>query len=213
MIRAYFNQQAAFWDETIAEKDVTRLQRMAERLEIKPGSTLLDVGTGTGVFLPYLLGKIGEHGKLVAVDCAEEMLKIARAKGFPGNIEYLHADVASVPLPEEMFDAVVCYSSFPHFQDKPIALGEIRRVLKKGGRLFVCHTTSRDIINGIHRQIPAVRDDLIPDGDEIRAMLSAAGFDMVQIDDDSESYLASAVKPKGGDSPEVPTMRQRNLPG
>ncbi|TET41314.1 MAG: class I SAM-dependent methyltransferase, partial [Dehalococcoidia bacterium] len=128
------------------------------------------------------------------LDFAEKMLKRAEAKGFNGNIDYLHADVHSIPLGEEIFDVVVCYSSFPHFQDKPRSLDEVNRVLKKGGRLFICHTSSRAIINGIHRQIPTVQNDIIPGEDEMRTFLSAAGFANIDIYDNGDSYLASACK-------------------
>jgi len=195
VIRAYFNERAAIWDETVAEKDTTKLERMAKSLDIEPSSALLDVGTGTGVFVPYLLRKIGRYGRLVTLDFAEEMLKRAWARGFNGNIEYLHADVTSIPLSNEIFDAVVCYSSFPHFQDKLRSLSEINRVLRRGGRLFICHTSSRANINGIHRQIPAVQNDIIPNEDEMRAILLAAGFADIDICDNSDSYLASASKP------------------
>jgi len=195
MIRAYFNQKAAIWDETVSEKDTVKLKQMARRLNIKPGSTILDVGTGTGVFIPFLLAEIGKNGQIVALDFAEEMLREARAKAFNGSINYLHADVDSIPLGEEIFDAVVCYSSFPHFQDKPRALTEIKRVTKSGGKLLICHTSSRTKINQIHRQIPAVADDIIPDKGEMQIMLSMAGFTDISIDDSSDSYLACARKP------------------
>jgi len=194
IIRAYFNQRAAVWDETIAEKDTTKLERMAKRLNIKPGSTILDVGTGTGVFIPFLLSEIGKSGRIIASDFAEKMLRRARAKSFNGNIDYLPADVTNLPLCDEGFDVIVCHSSFPHFQDKPRALTEINRVMKSGGRLSICHTSSRAKINEIHSQIPAVRNDTIPDKDEMQLMLSAAGFTEVKVDDNSDSYLASARK-------------------
>jgi len=194
MIKTYFNQQAATWDDTVAEKDVTKLEALASHLDIKPGSTVLDVGTGTGVFLPFILSRVGRNGRLVALDFAEEMLRRARAKGFEGNIEYLTTDIADTQLEDETFDAVVCYSSFPHFQDKPRSLREINRVLKKGGKLFIGHTSSRAAINEIHRQIPEVHDDLIPDEGEMRNMLSAAGFEDVNICDNRDNYLASACR-------------------
>ena len=194
IIRAYFNQRAAVWDETIAEKDTTKLERMAKRLNIRPGSTILDVGTGTGVFIPFLLSEIGKSGRIIASDFAEKMLRRARAKSFNGNIDYLQADVTNLPLCDEVFDVIVCHSSFPHFQDKPRALTEINRVMKSGGRLLICHTSSRAKINEIHRQSRVVRNDTIPDGDEMQLMLSAAGFTEVKVDDNSDSYLASARK-------------------
>ena len=194
MIRAYFNEKAVIWDETVAEKDTTKLGYMAESLDIESGSALLDVGTGTGVFVPYLLRRIGRRGRLVTLDFAEEMLKRARAKNCNGNIEYLNGDVTNMPLSDEIFDIVVCYSSFPHFQNKPKSLNEISRVLKKGGRLVICHTSSRAAINDIHRQIPVVQNDIIPGESEMQTMLSMAGFGGIAICDNGDSYLASARK-------------------
>ena len=194
MTRAYFNEKAATWDETVAEKDMTKLERIAERLDIEPASVVLDIGTGTGVFVPYLLNRIGKHGRLFALDFAEEMLKRARAKGFDGSIDYLCADVTNIPIGDEIFDAIVCYSSFPHFQDKLGAFAEMNRVIKTGGKLFICHTSSRATINGIHREIPIVQNDVIPNEDKMQTMLSAAGFTEIKIHDNSQSYLASAKK-------------------
>jgi len=195
MVRAYFNQKAASWDETSSERDTTKLERMAKRLKIKPGSIVLDVGTGTGVFIHFLLREMGKGGRIVALDFAEKMLGCACTKGFNGDIDYLCADVTNIPLGNEIFDIIVCYSCFPHFQDKPGALTEMNRVIKRGGRLLICHTSSRASINEIHRQIPAVENDIIPDEGEMQIILLRAGFTEIKIDD-SESYLVSARKPE-----------------
>ena len=194
MIRTYFNSKAVIWDETIAEKDTAKLQRMADRLNIVQGSCVLDVGTGTGVFVPLLLSKIDKGGLLVAMDVAEEMLKMSRAKCFRGNIEYLHADISCIPAGKEVFDAIVCYSSFPHFQDKQGAFAEIFRVLKEGGSLFICHTSSKAAINDIHRSIPGLENDVILEEDQMRKMLLAAGYIVITIDDLADSYMVRAIK-------------------
>jgi ubiquinone/menaquinone biosynthesis C-methylase UbiE len=202
MIRTFFNQRAVIWDETVAEKDRNKLRAMAGRLNIAAGAVVLDVGTGTGVFLPYLLDKLGHSGHIVAIDVAEEMLRHATAKGFDGYVDFLNADVQHVPLPDAVFDCVVCYSSFPHFQNKPRALREMRRVVKDGGRLFICHTSSRDHINGIHCEIPEVASDLIPEEAVMRQMLTDAGFSEIQIEDGCRDYLCCACKQGGSHQPE-----------
>lgn len=194
MTRDYFNQMAEKWDKLAAEKDTVKLEDLARSLNIEPGDTVLDVGAGTGIFLPYILKKIGKSGRLVALDFAAEMLKRAQAKGFKGNIEYLNADITSVPLPDAVFDAAVCYASFPHFKDKAKALGEINRLLKKDGWLFICHTSSRAKINERHRRRAVLANDIIPENDEMRGMLSSAGFEDISILETDGSYLASAVK-------------------
>lgn len=194
-LRAYFNERADIWDETASEKNTAKLEKMVKCLKLKPGSIVLDVGTGTGVFLPYLLTSIGKKGQIVALDIAEEMLKKARAKGFVANIDYLQADITEIPLRDEIFDSVVCYSSFPHFRDKPRALAETKRVLKSGGRLLICHTSSRAGINEVHSQIPVLENDILPDSVRMRLLLESAGFTGIRVEDREDSYLASAIKP------------------
>lgn len=194
MIKTYFNGKAAVWDETAAEKDTGKLRELAACLDMEPGSTVLDVGTGTGVFLPHILNIIGESGKLVCVELAERMLQRCQAKGFEGNIEYICSNITDTRLPDDVFDCVVCYSSFPHFQDKPGALREIHRMLTPGGRLFICHSAGRQTINGIHLRIPEVSDDLIPDENQMRQLLQETGFTEISIYDGGDRYLARAVK-------------------
>jgi ubiquinone/menaquinone biosynthesis C-methylase UbiE len=192
--KSFFNSRAAVWDETAAEKDTNKLEAIAERLDIEPGSTVLDVGTGTGVFIPFILRRIGKEGKLVCLDFAEEMLKRAEGKGFQGDIKYVCADIEQSYLADGSFDAVVCYSSFPHLKDKPRALREVHRMLKTGGRLFICHTSSRQAINELHAQIPEVHNHSIPEETEMRQLLTAAKFREIIVCDGTDSYFVSAVK-------------------
>ncbi len=194
MSRAFFNGKAATWDQTVAEKDETKLREMAGWLSIRPGSTVLDVGTGTGVFLPYLAAVVGGDGRIVAVDVAERMLRLAVAKSLAGNLRYVQAGASRLPLPDTYFDAVVCYSSFPHLTPLEETLRELNRVLVRGGRLLVCHTSSREKINGIHRSMAPVSDHLIPDESQMESLLEGAGFGEVVVEDRPDSYLASAMK-------------------
>lgn len=196
MSKQFFNARAATWDEKVAEKDVSRLEAMLARIEILPGDAVLDVGTGTGVFVPFLLKKIGSRGRLVCLDFAEGMLDIAREKNFSGNISFLCADIENSGLPDGTFDAVVCYSVFPHFDNKPKALSEICRILQPGSRLFIAHTSSRQAINDIHRSLPEVCGHVFPENEEMQHLLSEAGFVDIYISEGREHYFLSARKPK-----------------
>jgi ubiquinone/menaquinone biosynthesis C-methylase UbiE len=189
----FFNARAASWDKSVAEKDVQKLQALADRLDIKPGAVVLDAGTGTGVFVPFLLKKIGPAGSLVCLDFAEEMLKVTRQKKFKGNIKYLCADIEETRLPGASFDAVVCYSVFPHF-NQPKALREIYRLLKPEGWVFIGHTSSREFINHIHGKIPEVCGHLLPESKEMRRMLMDAGFTGITIAEGENDYLAQACR-------------------
>ncbi len=194
-IEAYFDERADAWDETAAEKDGTKLSAMAERLGLKPGDTVLDVGSGTGVLLPHILRHVGSTGTVVGVDLARRMLRKAAVKGFGPRVSLLQADICRTPLSAGMCDAVVCYSSFPHFQDKPAALRELHRVLRPGGTLAIAHTSGRDHINTRHARVPVLGNDLLPGEAEVRRLLTAAGFTDIAVEDRPDSYLVTTRKP------------------
>ena len=195
MVRDYFNEKAESWDSYASEKNRSKLEKMIKRLDLNPGTTVLDVGTGTGVFLPYLIGKVGINGQVIAIDIAEKMLLQARNKGFSGKISFLCANIEYIPLKAETCDAVVCYSSFPHFQDKLKALTETSRVLKKSGSIFICHTSGRNEINRIHMNVPLLHHDRLPNSTDMTQLLKTAGFTGIKVEDEEESYLACGRRP------------------
>ena len=195
-LEAYFDERADTWDETVAEKDTGKLVAMAVGLGLKPGDTVLDVGSGTGILVPYLLAQLGPSGTLVGVDLARRMLRKAAAKGFGPRVSLLQADICLAPLRAGTCDAVVCYSSFPHFRDKPAALGELLRVLRAGGMLAIAHTSGRQHINAIHARVPGLKDDRLLDEPEMRRLLVAAGFVDIAVEDRPDSYLVTARKPE-----------------
>jgi ubiquinone/menaquinone biosynthesis C-methylase UbiE len=192
--KEFFDTRAAAWDEKAAEKDTAKLEAMAARLVIEPGAAVLDVGTGTGIFIPFILQKIGYQGTLVCLDYSGEMLKMARAKGYKGQISFICADIEDSRIVDNSFNNVVCYSVFPHFNDKLKALKEIHRLLKPGGRLFICHTSSRHHINQVHRGMKEISDHLFPENTDMRRMLKEAGFKGISISDGQGDYLAEARK-------------------
>jgi len=194
LIREYFNERAAVWDSSASETDTGKLERMAARLSLKSGMTVLDIGSGTGVFLPYLLRAVGERGRVIAIDIAVKMLQQARSKKCSGTVDFLCADAMNLPCQPETCDAAVCYSSFPHFHHKLQALEEIRRSLKKGGYMFICHTSSREKINRIHSGIPLLQHHLLPDRTEMELILKEAGFRHVLVEDGAGSYFAVGEK-------------------
>jgi ubiquinone/menaquinone biosynthesis C-methylase UbiE len=139
--------------------------------------------------------KIGADGKLFCLDLADKMLAKGRLKNFSGNIEFICYDITRSRLSSDLFDAIACYSSFPHFHDKSQALQEISRILKRGGKLFICHTSSRSAINKFHQQILELVKDLFPEDSEMSPLLLSAGLEKIIIQDEADAYFAKAQKP------------------
>ena len=191
--RQFFDQAAADWDALEVEETYTRLREIVAGLGIAPGATVLDVGCGTGVLLPLLYERLNGEGRIVALDLSGEMLKRARSKGQPAL--YAQGDAQSLPLPEGVFDWVLCNAVFPHFPDKPRALAELRRVLRAGGRLVICHTASRQAINEFHRSVGGVvAYDTIPEEGEMLRLLSETGLGEAQVRDEPDRYLVLAYR-------------------
>ena len=71
--------------------------KMIEMLDLKKGSTVLDLGCGTGDLTKVLSERVGPEGKVVAVDPDGERLKIARERYSASNIEYIEADDKTFP--------------------------------------------------------------------------------------------------------------------
>jgi ubiquinone/menaquinone biosynthesis C-methylase UbiE len=136
---------------------------------------------------------VGDEGRLVALDFSAEMLVQAQTKNFPPMVGLAQADVVAIPLPDNSVDLAICNSAFPHFSDKVKALKEIARVLKNNGRLVICHTMSRDMLNRLHQSIGgAVANDLLPDESQLRALIKQAGLKITHFEDGPERYLVIA---------------------
>jgi ubiquinone/menaquinone biosynthesis C-methylase UbiE len=194
-LQEYFDQLAPTWDKELTPDRLERLGNIVKELGIEPGYFVLDIGSGTGVLLPFLIAEVDDEGKIVALDFSAEMLVQAQTKNFPPVVGLVQADVLTIPLPDNSVDLAICNSAFPHFSDKAKALKEIARVLRNKGRLVICHTMSRETLNQLHQSIGgAVANDLLPDEFQVSALIKQAGLKITRFEDKPERYLVIAEK-------------------
>jgi ubiquinone/menaquinone biosynthesis C-methylase UbiE len=194
-LQEYFDQLAPTWDRELTPERLQRLGNIVKELGIKPGDYVLDIGSGTGTLLPFLIAEVGDEGRIVALDFSAEMLVQAQTKNFPPMVGLAQADVVAIPLPDNSVDLAICNSAFPHFGDKVKALKEIARVLRNRGRLVICHTMSRETLNHLHQSIGgAVANDLLPPEFEVRQMIRQVGLKITRFEDSTERYLVIAEK-------------------
>ena len=194
-LQEYFDQLAPTWDKELTQERRECLNNIVKELGIKPGYCVLDIGSGTGVLLPFLIAELGDKGKIIASDFSAEMLGQAKAKTVQSIVDFAQADVIAIPLADNSADLAMCNSVFPHFNDKSRALREIARVLKNNGRLVICHTMSREMINQLHQSIGgAVANDLLPHELQLRELIKQAGLRVIHFEDGPERYLVIAEK-------------------
>jgi len=193
----YFDGIADRWDSW---EDLTALRSklMAglDELAVGAGETVLDVGCGTGNLTDALLARLSDSGRVVAVDIAPRMIDVARRKIDDARVTWHAADARRLPLADGSCDRAVCYSVWPHFDDRAAVAAELSRVLRPGGRLHVWHLLSRERINEIHASAgDAVRRDQLPPAQETANVLAGVGFQVRTAVDDHERYLVTAIKP------------------
>ena len=106
--------------------------------EILPGEALLDLGSGSGLDSLLTARFVGPGGKATGVDLCLAMVKKARRNAHAlglNNIEFLHAQIEKLPMPDVSVDVVISNGVFNLCPDKAKVMAEAFRVLRPGGRL------------------------------------------------------------------------------
>lgn len=193
--REFFNSLAEKWDGMCIH-DAKKINRILDMADLKEGEKVLDVGTGTGVMIPFLLERVGACGNITAVDIAENMLKIAQNKNPAPNIRFVQADVTTADLGEDSFDLIVCYSVFPHFKDQQLAIKNMCRFLKSGGKILVCHSQSREEINKLHMNSSSeeINRDYLPGAAIIGEYMRLQGMKVLAEIENPEMFVVMAQK-------------------
>jgi Methylase involved in ubiquinone/menaquinone biosynthesis len=105
---------------------------------LKPGMTVLDVGTGAGFYLPYLSKMVSDSGKVYAIDISPEAVEYAKSKvnqlGLQ-NVEVLLSQENQIPLPDNTVDFTYMAFVFHELEDPVKFLKELKRVSKPIGYL------------------------------------------------------------------------------
>ncbi len=184
--------------------------------ELKPGETVLDLGSGGGIDVLLSAKRVGPTGKAYGLDMTDEMLALAREsqkKAGVENVEFLKGEIEAIPLPDESVDVIISNCVINLSADKDQVFTEAFRVLKPGGRLAVSDVVVRgevpaQIRRSIELWIGCVAGAL--EADEYRAKLAKAGFDAIELEptriyrmEDAREVLAGAGLDADAIAPQV----------
>jgi len=131
------------WDSTR-----TVSEWLVDRLDPRPGQTVLDLAAGTGETGFLVAPRLGREGRLITSDLSPSMLEAAeRVARFFGvtNAEFRLLDTERIDLPDASVDGVVCRFGYVLKGEPPRALAEVRRVLRPGGRFVFAVWAAREL--------------------------------------------------------------------
>ena len=157
-------------------------------LALKPGETVLDLGSGGGIDVLLSAKRVGPTGKAYGLDMTDEMLALAKEnqrKAGATNVEFLKGTIEAIPLPDNSVDVIISNCVINLSSDKDAVLREAFRVLKPGGRFAVSDVVVRgdvpaDIRRNMELWVGCIAGAL--EEKEYATKLQAAGFADVDVE-------------------------------
>jgi len=174
-------------------------------IDLQPGQTVLDLGSGGGIDVLLSAKRVGPTGKAYGLDMTDEMLALAREnqrKAGATNVEFLKGTIEAIPLPDQSVDVIISNCVINLSVDKDAVLREAFRVLKPGGRFAVSDVVIRGDVPSVVRRslelwVGCVAGAL--EQDEYAAKLRSAGFSNVDLEtwrvyrvEDAREFLAAS---------------------
>lgn len=162
------------------------------RADLRPGEVVLDLGSGAGMDALVAARRVGADGHVFGLDMSDEMMALAQrnaADAKVSNVAFIKGDMESVPLPRESVDVIISNCVVNLVPDKALAMREVFRVLRPGGRLSISdivtrHTVPEHLRNDLTAWAACIGGALSED--EYRGHLEAAGFVDIHIERDRE---------------------------
>jgi SAM-dependent methyltransferase len=156
--------------------------------ELKPGETVLDLGSGGGIDVLLSARRVGPTGKAYGLDMTDEMLALAREnqrKAGVQNVEFLKGEIEHIPLPANSVDVIISNCVINLSGDKNRVMREAFRVLKPGGRFAVSDVVTRgeipeDVRKNMLLWVGCIAGAL--EDEDYAARLAQAGFTQIEIE-------------------------------
>ncbi len=122
--------------------------------DLRPGETVLDLGSGGGIDVLLSARRVGPTGYAYGLDMTDEMLELARgnaAEAGASNVEFLKGRIEDVPLPDGTVDVIISNCVINLSVDKRAVMAEMYRVLAAGGRIGVSDVVAEDRLSPVDR--------------------------------------------------------------
>jgi len=120
---------------------VAQRHQVLKALALREGERVLDIGSGPGLLAHDMAASVGRNGCVCGIDISEDMLTMSRKRCTnQPHTEFQKADATNLPYPNDSFDAAASTQVYEYVRDIPVALAELYRVARPGGRAVVLDT-------------------------------------------------------------------------
>jgi arsenite methyltransferase len=137
----FSNQAARALERIYSSVDVVaQRQATLERLALRSGESVIDVGSGPGFLCEEMAGAVGESGRVLGIDISDDLLTVARERNARPWLTYVNGDAGRLGVLEASFDVAVSVQTLEYLEDPDRAIAEMFRVLKPGGRALILNT-------------------------------------------------------------------------
>ena len=185
----FFDRLSDIWDDNEVLSTPDKVLEILSQLDIRKGMEILDLGTGTGVLVPYLSSLVGDTGKVTALDISEGMLNRAKKKyEHLANVVFILKDFEKEELTGK-YDLILLYCVFPHIHNPEQTLRRlVLNNLKEKGRIIIAFPSDENFINNIHKERKA-ESDMLPSAPRLSFILQEWGFESSVIRYDEGHYM------------------------
>ena len=186
-----FDEVANVFEQPPPEDVLQRLEMVVDTANIQPGEAVLDVGTGTGVLIPFILKH--QPSRVLACDLSGEMLQRA-SRRFGDSVVTLQADVVDIPLDQGPFGVVFFNAAFGNVYDQRETVEAIAGLLSPGGRLIISHPLGSAFVRRLREDSPQYHLKDLPDETQLMQLLDGTGLVLARFTDETDLYLAICEK-------------------
>lgn len=186
--REFFDKNVGFFTRPIPEDVEERTALIVDAADLVESSRVLDVGTGTGVLLKFMLDAGVKAENIVACDLSEQML--AQAKERYPQVNFHLGDVTELPASVGKFDAIFFNACFANMFDPQATLEYVSHFLTDRGCIVISQPVGRGFVEQLHEYEPQLVPHHMPTDKELDAWCAEFNLQRRQFRDEGKFYLA-----------------------
>ncbi len=185
----YFSKSMETFVSPLPEGVPERLEKIVQSASISHSDTLLDIGTGMGILIPLI--QRYEPSGIYANDLTGVMLEFVK-RHYP-NVITIQGDIRDLELPGNSIDVVFINACYPNIVDKHRSFINMRRMLRRGGRIVISHPMGSGFVGFLKKEMPFPVEYFPENRSVAEALFKPYGFNVAKFVNQEKLYILVLV--------------------